>query len=89
MEGAIDDLKSVAGEEERDNKCLYCWGKLLARAVVAAPVLSMTHCKLPLSGLQKQPALGFLHLLLFTGTGLFHFLWVSPKLINVQQHLCF
>lgn len=68
---------------------LYCWGQLLAWAVVAAPVLAMMHRKLPLSDLQKQPASGFLHLLLITGTRLFHFLWVSPKLLNVQLHLFF
>lgn len=89
MEGAADGPKKVAGEGKRNNKHPYCWGRLLAWTVVAAPVLMMMHRKLPLSDLQKQPASGFLHLLLITGTSLFHFLWISPKPLNVQLHLFF
>lgn len=89
VEEAADRPKMVAGEAESKDKHLYCWERMLVCVVVAAPVLTMMCCKLPLLDLPKQPVSGFSHLLLITGTRLFHFPGVFPNLLNVQLHLLF
>lgn len=66
--------KEVAGDKE----------KSINAAGLGGGSGSPYHSSDPLEYLQKQLTSGFLHLLLITGTKLFHFLWVSSKLLNVK-----